>query len=221
MQDKSLDKKITYILIIVVFIAAISTATSISGQAARKIISGPGGGSTTTTIVSETAFGYYNMYVGDYALPCSGNIILENVGTGAVLVDVNGVKATVDAYQTEVVNGCRISVLDLKYDISYDKSSAVLAMDRHDVTFLQDFDRSVEGIFNMKIGYRASTCSGLGANSKILLENVGIYAILVDVDGQKATIDLGQSEYVNGCTIKNVEMDFRNTTAMSSAILRI
>ncbi len=55
------------------------------------------------------------MKIGDTTSCGDKTLLLENVGDFAVLVDINGVKATVDENETETVNGCAIKVLELLY----------------------------------------------------------------------------------------------------------
>jgi len=70
----------------------------------------------------------YFMNVGDKVTSEGKTVTLENVGQSSVLVDVDGVKATIPSGATEVVNGIEVTVDELFYRTQIEASSATLVV---------------------------------------------------------------------------------------------
>ncbi len=80
----------------------------------------------------------YFMNVGDKVTCVGKTLSLENVGQSAVLVDVDGVKATIDSGGTETVNGCEITVDELFYRTQIEASSATLVVGKDSSESIKD-----------------------------------------------------------------------------------
>ncbi len=97
------------------------------------------------SIVSATEFkayvgDEYFMNVGDKVTCVGKTLSLENVGQSAVLIDVDGVKATIDSGGTETVNGCEITVDELFYRTQITASSATLVVGKDSSESVKDGD---------------------------------------------------------------------------------
>ncbi len=97
------------------------------------------------SIVSQSEFkayvgDEYFMNVGDKVTCVGKTLSLENVGQSAVLVDVDGVKATIDSGGTETVNGCEITVDELFYRTQIESSSATLVSGKDSSESIKDGD---------------------------------------------------------------------------------
>ena len=82
----------------------------------------------------------YNLMVGETATVEGKTVTLKNVGQSSVIVDVDGVKATIPSGATEVVNGIEIVVDELFYRTQIEASSATLVVGKDASETIQDGD---------------------------------------------------------------------------------
>ncbi len=82
----------------------------------------------------------YFMNVGDKVTSEGKTVTLENVGQSSVLIDVDGVKATIPSGATELVNGVEITVDELFYRTQIEASSATLVVGKDSSEAIENED---------------------------------------------------------------------------------
>ncbi len=82
----------------------------------------------------------YNLVVGELVTVEGKAVTLENVGQSSILIDVDGVKATIPSGSTELVNGVEITVDELFYRTQIEASSATLIMGKDSSETIENGD---------------------------------------------------------------------------------